>query len=332
MNFRFAPLALLATTAALAPLAQAAGTAAGTNISNTASASFTDPGGVPRTQNSNTYVVQVDEILDATVQSNDAGNVTVVTPATGQALSFTVKNTGNGSEQYILSAQNNLPGDDFNPASTQIWLDDGDGVFEPGPGGDTLLVSGSNDPVLAAEASVVVFVVSDIPSGLADGDIGKVRLVAESKTAQGNPGVEAAGYTFAGAGTAGSDAVVGTTQAYASQDNGYVVQQATAAFVKSSSIADPFGGSTAVPGAIITYSLALSFSGSGSVTGAGITDAIPAGTTYEAGSLTLDSAALTDAADTDAGSYTAGTGIAVDLGTVTAPATRTVTFKVKINN
>lgn len=332
MKFRLAPLALLAAGATLAPLAQAAGTAAGTNISNTASATFTDPGGTPRTQNSNTYVVQVDEILDATVQSNDAGNVSVVTPATGQVLSFTVTNTGNGSEQYRLSTQDNLGGDDFDPSVTQIWLDDGDGVFEPGPGGDTLLVSGTNDPVLAADEALVVFVVSDIPSALADGEVGQVRLVAESGTAQGAAGLEAAGYTFAGAGTGGSDAVVGSTQAYASFDNGYVVQQATASFVKSSTIADPFGGSNAVPGAIITYSLALTFSGSGSVTGAAITDAIPAGTTYQAGTLTLDAAALTDASDADAGSYTAGTGIAVSLGTVNAPATRTVTFQVKINN
>jgi uncharacterized repeat protein (TIGR01451 family) len=327
MKLRLLSVALLAATA---PQAYAAGTAAGTSISNTASASFTDPGGTPRTATSNTELVQVDEILDVTVDRNDAGNVAVLTPAADQVLSFRVKNTGNGDEQYALSVQTNLTGDDFDPASVQLWLDDGDGVFEPGPGGDTLL-DGSNDPVLGAEDTITVFVVSDIPGGLTDGDLGQVRLVAEAVTAQANAGVEAAGYTFAGQGAAGSDAVVGATQAYATFTHGYVAQQSTAAFVKSSSIDDGFGGSNAIPGAVITYSLALTFSGSGTITGAAITDAIPAGTTYEPGSLKLGGATLTDAADADAGTYTAGTGIAVTLGDVTAPATRTVTFKVKIN-
>ena len=330
MKLHILSLAVLAGTAALAPLAHAAGTAAGTNISNTATATFTDPGGIPRTRDSNTYIVQVDEILDVTVQSNNSGNVSVFTPATGQVLSFTVKNTGNGSEKYILSVQDALSGDDFDPSLAKVWLDDGDGVLETGPGGDTELVAGSNDPVLAAEASVRVFVVSDIPTGLADGDIGNIRLAAEAETAQGNPGLEAPGYTFAGAGTGGSDAVVGSTQASATVSNGYVVSQTTATFVKSSTILDPFGGTSAVPGAVITYSLELEFTGSGTATGALIVDAIPAGTTYNAGTLTLDAGALTDdASDADEGSYD-GSQIVVDLGDVTAPATHTVTFKVTI--
>lgn len=332
MKSRLLSLALIAGATAATTTAHAAGTAAGTDITNQATATFTDPGGNPRTEPSNTYVVQVDEILDVTVVRNDAGNVSVLTPSSDQVLSFTVKNTGNGNEQYALSVQTNLTGDDFDPASVQLWQDDGDGIFEPGPGGDTLL-DGSNDPVLGDEDSIVVFVVGDIPSGLTDGDIGQVRLIAESVTAQTIAGIEAAGYAFNGLGDAGSDAVVGTTQAYATFTHGYVVEQATASFVKSSTIADPFGGTTAVPGAIITYSLALTFDGSGTVTDAAITDVIPTGTTYEAGSIALDGSALTDAADADAGSYAPGTGIAVDLGdvTVSGPTTRTVTFKVKIN-
>lgn len=320
----------LLLAALLAPaVVHAAGTAAGTNISNTATATWTDPGGTPQTKDSNTYVVQVDEILDVTVTANDAGNVTVYTPSTSQVLSFTVKNTGNGSETYRLAAVDTVTGDNFDPAIVKIWLDDGDGVLETGPGGDTLFSAGTNDPDLAADASVRVFVVSDIPTGLADGDIGRVRLTAESLTAQGNAGVEAPGYTFTGAGTGGSDAVVGSSTAYVSVSNGYVVSQATAAFVKSSTIADPFGGSNAVPGAVITYSLALTFNGSGTVTGAKIVDAIPAGTTYKANSLTLDTVALTDGVDADAGRYT-GTQVEVDLGSVAAPATHTVTFQVTI--
>jgi hypothetical protein len=61
-----------------------------------------------------------------------------------------------------------------------------------------------------------------------------------------------------------------------------------------------------------------------------VSDSVPTGTSYKTGSLTLDGSALTDAADGDAGSF-AGSGIAVNLGTVASGATRTVTFKVKID-
>jgi len=61
-----------------------------------------------------------------------------------------------------------------------------------------------------------------------------------------------------------------------------------------------------------------------------ITDAIPADTTYVAGSLTLDSSALTDASGDDAGEASA-TDIAVDLGTVPGGTSRAVTFDVTID-
>lgn len=327
MRLRFLAAAVLAAVAA--PGAWAAGTAAGTNISNTATATYTDPGGVPRSQDSNTHVIQVDEILDVTVVSSDGGAVGVYTPASDQVLRFTVRNTGNGPEVYRLSAVAAVSGNPFDPVITKLWLDDGDGVLETGPGGDTEFSAGNNDPLLASDASVLVFVVSDIPAGRTDGDLGNVRLEAEADTARATPALDVAGTTFAGAGEGGSDAVAGSSQAFASATNGYRVAQAAAAFTKSSTVLDPFGGSNAVPGAVITYTLSLQFTGSGTVTGARIVDPIPAGTLYVDDSLTLGGLTLTEEADADAGVFT-GTRIEVDLGDVAAPATRVVTFKVTV--
>ena len=59
-------------------------------------------------------------------------------------------------------------------------------------------------------------------------------------------------------------------------------------------------------------------------------DVIPTGTTYVPGSIKLDTAAITDAADTDAGTGGAS-GVDVTLGKVTGGTTRTVVFAVKIN-
>jgi hypothetical protein len=61
-----------------------------------------------------------------------------------------------------------------------------------------------------------------------------------------------------------------------------------------------------------------------------ISDPVPAGTSFAPGSITLEGTALSDAADADAGSYT-GSGIAVSLGSLASGASRTVTFKVKID-
>lgn len=316
--------------AVLAPAVHAAGTAAGTDITNTATATFTDPGGTPVTVPSNTSTLQVDEILDVTVVSNDAGNVAVTTPDADVPLKFTVTNIGNGDETFALTFNNALGGDQFNPTNTRIYLDaNGNGTFEIGT--DTLYVAGTNDPVLAADGTRVVFVVSDIPGSLVNTNVGLVSLIAEAVTVQATPGADAPGTTFAGQGTLGSDAVVGSTQADATAQRGFVVSQVATTFTKTQAVVnDPVFGTNAVPGATITYTLELDATGSGNLTGAAISDPIPAGTSYVPGSLTLNSVALTDLADADAGSVVAGT-VTVTLGTVTAPATNTVTFQVTID-
>lgn len=331
-NHLFVARMALVMAVVVAPAAHAAGTAAGSNITNTASATFTDPGGTPVTVPSNTSTLQVDEILDVTVVSNDAGNVAVTTPASDIPLKFTVTNTGNGSEAFRLTVNSMVGGDNFDPTDAFIYLDtNGNGSFDSGS--DTLYTPGlSPDPVLAADATQVVFVVSDIPLGQANTHVGLIDLNVESLTVLPTPGADAAGTTFAGQGTAGSAAVVGSTQADGTAQRGYVVSQVATTFTKTQAVVNhPVYGTHAVPGATITYTLTLTATGSGDLTGTAITDPIPAGTTYVPGSLTLNAGALTDIADADAGTVAANT-VTVTLGTVTAPATNTVTFQVTINN
>ncbi|MFZ5561375.1 MAG: hypothetical protein ACOY41_07635 [Pseudomonadota bacterium] len=329
--------AVLAALILAAPAAQAAGTAAGVVISNTATATYTDPFEGGQSVLSNASTLQVDEILDVTLVANDAGNVTAMSPATDGVLSFTITNTGNGPEAYVLTALANVAGDDFDPANVRLYLDSNDnGVFEAGT--DPAYVPGSNDPSLAADASVRVFVVSDLPGSLANSSIGQVRLLAESLTAQSTAGPDAPGTAFAGQGAGGGDAVVGSTGAAAEGLNGYVIALISTTFLKSHSVLDPFGGGTAVPNAVVTYTLTFTVTGVGSLAGAQIVDAIPANTTYVPGSMTLKADAgaptpLTDAGDGDAGRLN-GNQIEVSLGaggTVVAPSTQTVTFQVGID-
>lgn len=323
-RLRITSCSAIALLAALAlPMhAHAAGTRAGSTISNTASASF-DNGGGTQTIDSNKIDLLVDELLDVTVDSSNPADVPTTPGATNQVLTFSVTNNGNGEEAFVLSTIANGGGDQYNPTVTQIYLDNGDGVFDAGT--DTLYTPGANNPVLDPDESITVFVIATTPGTVSDGDRGIVSLVTAAQTGTGNPGT-----SFAGKGEGGGDAVVGSTRADG-QDNGvFRVSAATVTLVKSAVVVDPFGGAEPVPGATITYTITATTAGSGSLNGLTISDNVPASTSYVAGSISLGSTALSDAADSDAGSYD-GTKVAVALGTVAGGQTRTVTFKAIID-
>jgi len=320
--------ALAAVTAVSAGIfaspALAAGTPAGTNITNVATATYELPNGDEASVDSNIVTLMVDELLDVSVAWGDPSDVSASAGAAGQRLKFTVTNGGNGTESFALATVGNGGGDDFDPIVTSIVLDtNGNGAYDAGI--DTVYSSGSNDPELDPDESITVFVLSTIPAGAGDGHRGRVDLTAVAKTGSGAPGL-----SFAGQGQGGGNAVVGATGADGEDDGYYRVAKASVAFVKSAAIADAFGGTAAAPGSTITYTLAATVSGTGSLANLKVSDVVPAGTTYKAGSLTLEGGALTDSADADAGSFT-GTAINVGLGTVAAGTTRTITFQVRID-
>ena len=321
---RVIPLAAMGLAFGLASPAIAAGTLAGTKISNTANATYTDPAGNPVTIPSNTVDLRVDELLNVTVASADPGDVAGQPGATNQVLSFNVTNTGNGAEAFRLTPITAIGGDAFDPNATSLVIDsNGNGVYDAGT--DTVYAAGSNDPVLAPDTGVKVFVLSTIPAGATDGQRGQLDLTATAVTGSGAPGT-----SFAGQGTGGGDAVVGSTSASARDKGFYIVNAATVAFVKSATVADPFGGTRSVPGSIVTYRLVATVSGSGSLANLGLADPIPASTTYVPATITSEGAPLSDATDADAGEFAANR-IAVRFGTVAGGQSRTVTFQVKIN-
>ena len=312
--------------AASAP-AFAAGTVAGTDIQNTASATFDTAGG-PVTLTSNTVIIKVDELLDVSVVSTDPGDVVTNPGRTGNVQSFRVSNTGNGDEAFALTVNTANGGDDFDPVFQQIVIDSNDnGVYDAGV--DAVYVAGSNDPVIAPDQSKTVFVITSTPLGMANGARANVSLAAAAVTGTGAPGT-----SFAGLGQGGGDAVAGATGADGIASGFLAVQATSLTLVKSATIADPFGGQRTVPGAVVTYRLVATVSGAGTLSNLTITDPIPSGSAYQTGSMTLQTssgpaATLTDAADADAGLFN-GTRIAVSAGNVTAGESRTVTFKVVI--
>jgi uncharacterized repeat protein (TIGR01451 family) len=320
---RFGVMAVAAGVIIVAP-AHATGTVAGTTISNTATATYTDPVGTPVTVPSNKVDLRVDEVLDVMVATAEGGDVAALPGTTNQVVKYTVTNTGNGSEAFRLASITAIGGDAFDPTATSIVLDtNGNGVYDAGV--DTVYAAGSNDPVLAPDTSIKVFVLSTIPGAATDGQRGQLDLTATAATGSG-----AAGTLFAGQGAGGGDAVVGTTTGVGRDKNFFLVSSATVALVKSAAVVDPFGGTRSVPGSVITYTLVATLSGSGSIANLAVGDPIPGNTTYVPASLTAEGAPLSDATDADAGEFATGK-VTVRFGTVSGGQTRTTTFKVKIN-
>lgn len=314
--------ALVAIGAALAPTAAyATGVSAGTLIQNTASATYTS-GSASGTVTSNTVTLKVDEVLDVAV----AGLTT--TPATAGSgnvvLEYSITNTGNGPEAFNVVVNPAVAGNDFDAVVQSIVVDtNGNGSYDATV--DQVLTVGQPTPSIAADGTLKIFVLVSLPGTAADGQTSQVQLTADAVTGTGSPGT-----VFAGQGNGGGDAVVGSSTASDSGNDTLLASLATVSLVKSAVIADPFGGSQPVPGAVVTYTLTATVNGTGQASSLHVTDIIPTGTTYQVGSLTLDTLALTDANDTDAG-QASSSGIDVNLGTVAGGSTKTVTFDVKIN-
>jgi len=320
-------LFVVSLAAALPLRVHAAGTTAGTTIQSTATVDYT-VGGSPVSTNSNTTTVIVAEILNVAV-TLQSPTVTAIAGATNKALVFRVTNTGNSNETFALTGLSALVGDDFDPVpSTPFLYIDTDGSGDLSAA-DTPYVAGSNDPTLAADANVGVIVLNDIPAGLADGARGRSQLHAAARTGTGAPGT-----VFAGQGSGGVDAIAGTSGGQAQIYGEYLVGAVNVSALKSQTVTNAFGSSEPVPGATITYRVVVTATGSGTAVGAAFRDAIPANTTYVAGSLKRNGAALTDATDADTGAYVVAPApaVTVALGDLTsASGAQTIDFAVTIN-
>ncbi|WP_277970101.1 hypothetical protein [Sphingomonas echinoides] len=313
-NRRYAPGCFVASAAAAAVLAATpalAATQAGSAIANTATLTATTDGGAPQSLRSNTVTLTTAEILDVAIAADRATAET--RGGETAAVGFVVTNTGNGQEDYTVVFGSGSSG----VAVDRLVIDsDGDGVYTAAT--DRPLAPGTAVS-LAPGQKTRIFVLLD---GAQVGAAATITATATARTGSGAPGT-----VYPAAGDAGGDAVVGATSATASATTQLGPTAGVPMLAKSQSVLSPDGGARAVPGAIVTYRLLASFPTA--TRGVVIDDAIPAGTTYVAGSLKLDTVSLSDASDGDAGSASASA-IRVALGDVPAAASRDIQFSVKI--
>lgn len=262
---------------------------------------------------SNAVALRVDELLGIDLQ---ASTTAIAAEGVASAAPFVLTNSGNGDERFVLAAT--LDGVSGTVRGFAIDTN-GNGVFDAG---DTM-IEGVLTPSLAPGQALRLLALLD-PLSMVPATAG-LDIFARAATGSGTPGT-----TYPSRGDGGTDAIVGATTAQAAIRFSLVPgAMPEAALVKTQSLSSPGTSTATTRGAIITYSLAASFNGGGMARGASVVDPIPAGTTFVPGSITLDGVALSDTADADAGSFD-GTRIAVALGDVAAPQTRTIQFKVTI--
>lgn len=333
--------------------AHAAGTTAGSTITNTVSVAF-QVGGISQTGTSASDTLTVDRRVNLTVAEVGSTTTTVTPGSVNQVTAFTVVNTSNAPLDLALAAAQQTGGagahsntDSFDVTNVRIFRDvNNNGTFESGT--DTAVTYLDE---VAADASVQVLVVSDVPLAQANGAVAAVTLTATGREAGGAGSMGAALVQTTGANTAGMDTVfadgAGATDAlrdaaFSAKDD-YTVSAATLSAIKSSRIiSDPINGLTnpkMIPGATIQYCIAISnASGSASATSVTVNDPIPTNLTYDSafgvktgGTATIVSGVATCAADTTGTGSMASNTVSGTLASVAGGETKTVVFQATIN-
>lgn len=333
--------------------AHAAGTTAGSTITNTVSVAF-QVGGISQTGTSASDTLTVDRKVNLTVAEVGTTTTTVTPGSVNQVTAFTVVNTSNAPLDLALAAaqQTGSAGahsntDSFDVTNVRIFRDvNNNGTYESGT--DTAVTYLDE---VAADASVQVLVVSDVPLAQANGAVAAVTLTATGREAGASGSMGAALVQTTGANTAGMDTVfadgAGATDsardaAFSAKDD-YTVSAATLSAIKSSRIiSDPINGTTnpkMIPGATIQYCIAISnASGSATATTITVNDPIPTNLTYDTafgvktnGTATIASGVATCATDTTGTGTMASNTVSGTLASVAGGETKTVVFQATIN-
>jgi uncharacterized repeat protein (TIGR01451 family) len=175
-----------------------------------------------------------------------------------------------------------------------------------------------------------VYVLSSIPTGQIAFDVGRSQLLATS--AQPDVLGKLPGTALPALNATGQERVVGLSRGQADATGAYRVTGVQSVILKTvAKVVDPQGGSTVMPGAIITYRLVAELRGIGTASSVNVTDALPAQVHYKPGTLLLNGLVQTDAADADASDVSTTSipqTLRVRLGSQSAPFLATVEFDV----
>lgn len=210
----------------------------------------------------------VDNRVDLTLVESGIIGSTSVNPGQDDAVTtFQLTNTGNSTQDYDLSVVNLVGGtvnaspdvDTVDMNLLRVFADtDSSGDWNPA---DLIFVD-----ELAADTSILIFVVANASTALTNGDAGNIEVTATTHDAGG--ATTLGDLTTDDAASADSTTTVEVVFAdgglQLAQD-GYLVSSATLAITKVATlISDPFNGTTnqkAIPGAVIEYVVTVANTG-----------------------------------------------------------------------
>ncbi len=283
----------------------ALGTASGTQIDNSATIDY-DVGGFSQAQiTSPTASFDVDNKVDVVVATTDGAAVTASPGTTLYDLEFTVRNDGNTTQSYALSATAVLTGSANAFAGTDV-IDMTNVVAYVETGGGAGYQAGTDDTFIASlapDATVTVYISADLQASATNGDYASYHLLVTTAVAGTDGGTittESAGgwddtlgvvqVVFAdGQGTDTANEAATPDGMHSSQSD-YIVASAVLAITKSVNIiSDPFNGTTnpiAIPGAVMEYTIVVTNNGGVIADSVLIEDLIPGTTEFVVGTET----------------------------------------------
>lgn len=328
----------------LSAAAQAAGTSAGTDITNIAKLSYSVSGtaqeeicsspsgnsagngattGTSCTDGTNgagNTTFKVDNKIDVLVTGGNTVTTGVVPGAQSVQTTFTVKNEGNETQDFKLDIVSSITGDDFDPASCTVSSI----VIADGTMG-TYTANDQHINALTPDSVATVTVTCNIPDTASNTEDAFIGLTATAKT---NDGANTLGgnLTETTTPTDGVDIVfadsAGTDDAARdaahSDRNTYTVTTAVISVQKTvTTICDPLNGTTTpknIPGALVRYSITISNGADAApATLSQISDVLNAYLTFDGDFETGNSAANCTAA-ADVPTSLAGKGFRVTCG------------------
>lgn len=343
-------ISALAMAAALSGgAAQAAGTLAGTSITNLATLNYSVGGTVQtpigssatgNTAGAGTATsFTVDNKINLLVTTTDTTYVAVIPGQTTasatatQVATFSVANTGNSPQDFSLASTFAFTGavanvfggtvtDTFNPSACTIVVESG-----TTPGYQAAQDTATFIDELAPDATKTVYVVCAIPLAQVNGDIAVVSLTATALVG-GTAGTQGAALVeTVGANTAGIDivfadaagAVDAARDAKSSSLDALRVTTSTLTVSKTVvPVCDPFNGNVNpknIPGSFVRYTITIANSGATSATLNTIGDTLTSLVTFDPNLITgaggAATAATTCAAATGTPTTAAGTGFQV---------------------
>jgi uncharacterized repeat protein (TIGR01451 family) len=282
--------AVLALAAAAVTSAQAAPAPAGTVLGNAVSASFQSSNGQSYAIHSNEVLVKVQQVGSLVVTPKEtSANVatdsfTIGTPYTRL---FSIANTGNGDDAYVIAALGSGAG---KVQSAKFVLADGSTI--------PIVIGSTASPAVHPGGTIGVSVTID-STGIAPNTTFPIKLAAQSSVP--GPIVSDSGQVW------------GIAQAAA-----HLVNPANPALP----IAKLVDGQTSIsanPGASVTYSVTVQNAGGGPARNALFDDAVPAGLAPDAASATLNGAAVPATLN--------GQDLRVAIGDIAGGSTITIAFK-----